>query len=72
VEGGTKTRRHQKILLRAGLTTGGDGGKHEWSAQLWAGLVVQARSQTLGRAASGGAPALEPPRATGVGPEARG
>jgi len=30
VEGGIRTRRHQNILLRAGLAAGGDGGKNEW------------------------------------------
>jgi len=30
VEGGTRTRRDQNILLHAGLATGGEGGKHEW------------------------------------------
>jgi len=69
VEGGTRTRRHQNILLHPGLATGEDGGKHEWWAQLRVRLVVQAGSQTVGRAASGGALALELPRATGIRPE---
>jgi len=29
VEGGIRTRRHQNILLHAGLATVGDGGKHD-------------------------------------------
>ena len=53
MEGGTRTRCRRNILLRAGLTTGGDGVKHEWWTQLWARLVVQAGSQTVRRAVSG-------------------
>jgi len=60
VEGGTRTRCHQNILERAessargdggkhevGLSTGGDSRKHDWRAQLWGGLFVQAGSQTV-------------------------
>jgi len=42
VKGGTRTRRHQNILLHAGLATGGDGRKHEWRTQLWPELMGQA------------------------------
>jgi len=60
VEGGTRKRCHQNSLESAGSSTrwdggkhgarsstGGDGGKHQWLAQLWAGMCVQAGSQTV-------------------------
>ena len=36
----------EHFLLRAGLTTGGGSGQHEWWAQFWAGLVLQTRRKT--------------------------